>query len=85
MSPQRPSLVVVIDATPFHRDPVAELAAACKKHGLKFGFYYSQLLADATKRVLPVANTDQGPTIKLPGQAPDAIDSVIVLEIQSDK
>jgi alpha-L-fucosidase len=34
----------VFDATPFHRDPVAELAAACQKHGLKFGFYYSQAL-----------------------------------------
>jgi alpha-L-fucosidase len=34
----------IYDATPFHRDPVAELAAACKKHGLKFGFYYSQAL-----------------------------------------
>ena len=34
----------IVDATPFHRDPVAELAAACKKHGLKFGFYYSQAL-----------------------------------------
>jgi alpha-L-fucosidase len=27
--------------TPFRRDPMAELSAACKKHGLKFGFYYS--------------------------------------------
>jgi alpha-L-fucosidase len=25
----------------FKRDPMAELAAACKKYGLKFGFYYS--------------------------------------------
>jgi alpha-L-fucosidase len=31
----------VKDQTPFHRDPMAELAAACKKHGMKFGFYYS--------------------------------------------
>ena len=30
------------DATPFKRDPLAELAAACRKHGLKLGFYYSQ-------------------------------------------
>ena len=30
------------DATPFHRDPLAELAAACKKEGIKLGFYYSQ-------------------------------------------
>jgi len=27
--------------TPFKRDPMAELAAACRRHGLKFGFYYS--------------------------------------------
>jgi alpha-L-fucosidase len=32
----------IYDATPFHRDPLAELAAACKKHGIKLGFYYSQ-------------------------------------------
>jgi alpha-L-fucosidase len=27
--------------TPFQRDPMAELSKACKKYGLKFGFYYS--------------------------------------------
>ena len=32
----------VVDATPFGRDIVAELAEACYKHGLKFGLYYSQ-------------------------------------------
>ena len=32
----------VYDATPFHRDVMAELSNACKKHGLKFGIYYSQ-------------------------------------------
>lgn len=31
----------IIDQTPFKRDPMAELAAAAKKHGMKFGFYYS--------------------------------------------
>ena len=30
--------------TPFKRDPVGEMAAACKKAGLKFGVYYSQNL-----------------------------------------
>ncbi|MFN8357546.1 MAG: alpha-L-fucosidase [Spirosomataceae bacterium] len=32
----------VVDATPFKRDPLSELAVACKKHGIKLGFYYSQ-------------------------------------------
>ena len=32
----------IYDATPFKRDPIAEMAAACKKQGIKFGVYYSQ-------------------------------------------
>ena len=32
----------VVDATPFRRDPLAELAEACKRHGIKLGIYYSQ-------------------------------------------
>ena len=32
----------IYDATPFKRDPIAELAAACRRAGLKFGLYYSQ-------------------------------------------
>lgn len=32
----------IVDATPFDRDPLKELAEACKKHGLRLGFYYSQ-------------------------------------------
>jgi alpha-L-fucosidase len=31
----------IIKQTPFKRDPMAELAAAAKKYGIKFGFYYS--------------------------------------------
>lgn len=31
----------VVDATPFKRDILGELAAACKKYGIKLGFYYS--------------------------------------------
>lgn len=31
----------VLKQTPFRRDPMAELAAAAKKHGMRFGFYYS--------------------------------------------
>ncbi|MEO8657197.1 MAG: alpha-L-fucosidase [Bryobacteraceae bacterium] len=32
----------IVDATPFHRDVMKELAAACKAEGLRMGFYYSQ-------------------------------------------
>ena len=33
----------VVDATPFRRDPIKELAQASRRHGLKLFFYYSQL------------------------------------------
>jgi alpha-L-fucosidase len=32
----------IYDATPFHRDPLKELAEACARHGMKLGLYYSQ-------------------------------------------
>jgi alpha-L-fucosidase len=32
----------IVQATPFKRDPLKELAAECHKHGIKLGFYYSQ-------------------------------------------
>jgi len=32
----------IVDATPFGRDPMKELAAECEKQGVRFGFYYSQ-------------------------------------------
>jgi len=32
----------IVDHTPFKRDVILELAAACHKHGIKLGFYYSQ-------------------------------------------
>ncbi|HTE20562.1 MAG TPA: alpha-L-fucosidase, partial [Armatimonadota bacterium] len=31
----------IMEATPYRRDPMRELAAACKRAGIKFGFYYS--------------------------------------------
>ena len=32
----------IVKASPFGRDPLQELSAACQKHGIKLGFYYSQ-------------------------------------------
>jgi len=32
----------ICDTTPFGRDPLKELAAACRKQGIRLGFYYSQ-------------------------------------------
>ncbi len=32
----------IMDATPWHHDPMADLRAACDRQGIKFGFYYSQ-------------------------------------------
>lgn len=34
----------VVDATPFGRDVIGELAEACRKHDMKLGIYYSQNL-----------------------------------------
>ena len=32
----------IYDATPWHHDPLQKLAVACRKAGIKLGFYYSQ-------------------------------------------
>jgi alpha-L-fucosidase len=32
----------IVDATPFKRDVIAEMAAACKRQGIRLGLYYSQ-------------------------------------------
>ncbi len=44
MYPSKVSPFNLRDATPFTRDPLAELAAACRREGLKFGVYYSQAM-----------------------------------------
>lgn len=31
----------IVDATPYHHDPMADLARACRQQGIHFGFYYS--------------------------------------------
>jgi len=33
----------IVDWTPFHRDPLKELAEECRRQGIKLFFYYSQL------------------------------------------
>jgi len=42
MFQSKSNLYNIVDATPFDRDPLKEIADACKKHGLKLGFYHSQ-------------------------------------------
>jgi alpha-L-fucosidase len=32
----------IVDATPFARDPIRELADECQRQGIRLGFYYSQ-------------------------------------------
>ena len=34
----------VVDATPFRRDPLAEIAQACAEYGIMLGLYYSQTI-----------------------------------------
>ncbi len=33
----------IVDATPWHRDPIKELAEECRRQGIKLFFYYSEL------------------------------------------
>jgi alpha-L-fucosidase len=42
--PSRVSAYNVVDATPFGRDILGELKAACDKRGVRFGLYYSHWL-----------------------------------------
>ena len=42
MFPSQASPWNIHEATPWQRDPLQELAAACRKYDLKLGFYYSQ-------------------------------------------
>lgn len=32
----------IVQASPYGKDPLKDLAAACRRHGVKLGFYYSQ-------------------------------------------
>lgn len=57
----------IIDATPFKRDIVAELAEACREEGIALHFYYS--LLDWTREDYPVGRT--GHTTGRKGDAQD--------------
>jgi len=42
MFKSKPTKWNIVDATPYGKDVLKPLAAACKKYGVKLGFYYSQ-------------------------------------------
>jgi alpha-L-fucosidase len=42
MWPSKVSKWNIYDAAPWHHDPLKELAEACRKQGIRLGFYYSQ-------------------------------------------
>jgi len=44
MFDSRVSDFTIVRATPYRKDPMKELAAATRKEGMRFGFYYSQFL-----------------------------------------
>jgi len=58
----------IVDATPFGRDPLKELAAACAKHGIRLGFYYSQ----AQDWHHAGGSAKYGPTYMTPDRPPNA-------------
>ena len=56
----------IVDATPFGRDVIKELADACHRHGIKLHFYYSHI--DWTRDDYPHGRTGRG-TGKDPAKA----------------
>ncbi|MCW3466459.1 alpha-L-fucosidase [Chitinophaga nivalis] len=50
----------VVDATPFKRDVLKELADACKRHGLKFGLYFS-LIDWHFPQAYPISSSNSDP------------------------
>ncbi len=48
----------IVDATPFKRDIIKELAEECRKQGIKLHFYYSHL--DWKREDYPIGNTGRG-------------------------
>lgn len=55
----------IVDATPFSRDPMKDLSAACKEIGIGFGFYYSH------NQDWTFPGGGNGPTVDADGNAAD--------------
>jgi alpha-L-fucosidase len=62
----------IVARTPWHRDPVKELAAACRKQGIKFGVYYS-LGRDWSDPDVPTKNGYRSNTWDFPEQTNSAV------------
>ncbi len=81
----------IVDATPFGRDPLKELAAACARQGMRLGFYYSHAQdwhhrgGAATKPGTPMAGGDPARGHWDPAQAgsfDDYLDRVAIPQVR---
>jgi alpha-L-fucosidase len=80
----------IYDATPFKRDPLKELADACREAGLKLGFYYSQAqdwnhpggAAAGSRTGQPVINNRNHWDPAQEGSMDDYIDKIAVPQVR---
>jgi alpha-L-fucosidase len=80
----------IYDATPFKRDPLKELANACREAGIKLGFYYSQAqdwnhpggAAAGSRTGQPVINTRNHWDAAQEGSMDEYIDKIAVPQVR---
>jgi len=80
----------IYDATPFKRDPLQELAEACRQAGVKLGFYYSQAqdwnhpggAAAGSRTGQPVIDKQNHWDVAQQGRMDDYLDRVAVPQVQ---